>query len=398
MRASATPRYQSFASSRGEAWPASADRVRAPLAAAPGVLEHLLLAGAFTDTVCSYLLTVLPHVKRELAHWQTQALLIPDPVLRRLALEALAKRGNMEGAALFAVLAPRPRRASTVRALIAFQAAYNYLDVLAEQPNPDPVSNGYQLHQALLVALDRGAPQPDYYAGYPQRADGGYLSVMVEACQTALSALPSHRAVADDAWAAAARIVAFQSLNLTEAQGGHHLLQRWAIEQTPAGLDLHWWQTAASCGSSLAVHALIALAASPSLDAGDVIEVNEAYHPWIGALHSLLDSLVDAEEDQCDGQRSLLGHHASSIETAAAMKTLTHRAATAASALPQARKHTVILMAMASYYLSSAQAHAPQARPVTAAVKRAAGPLLTHAMLLFKLRRASLALSHTPYR
>jgi tetraprenyl-beta-curcumene synthase len=398
MGAPSTPGYQPFASSRREARPAHVPRVRARLAATSGVLEQLRLAAAFTATVCSYLFAVLPRVRRELAHWQSRALLIPDPVLRRLALQALTKRGNMEGAALFAVLAPRHRRVPTVRALIAFQAAYNYLDGLAEQPNPEPVANGYQLHQALLVALDRGAPQPDYYAGYPRRADGSYLAAMVEACQTALAALPSHRVVADDAWAAAARIVAFQSLNLTEDQGGHELLQRWATDQTPAGLQLRWWQTAASCGSSLAVHALIAMAATPGLDAGDVVEINEAYHPWIGALHSLLDSLVDTEEDQRDGQLSLLGYHASSGEAASAMKALTHRAASAAGALPQSRRHVVILMAMISYYLSAAEARTSYARPVAAAVKSAAGPLLSPAMLLFKLKRASLSLAHTPFR
>jgi len=401
VRAPAAPAYEPFSAGPGESrrLAAASSGARPSPAGTPALdaLELVRLANAFAATVSAYLLTVLPRVKRELAYWQAQALGISDPVLRRLALEALSKRGNMEGAALFAVLAPRAHRASTIRALVAFQAAYNYLDMLAEQPNPDPVSNGYQLHQALLVALDRSEPQPDYYAGYPQRADGGYLAAMVECCRTALTALPSHAAVRDDAWAAAARIVAFQSLNLTEAQGGHELLERWAREQTLAGSDLDWWQTAASCGSSLTVHALIAMSATAQLDAGDVTEVNNAYFPWIGALHSLLDSLVDVAEDRRHGQRSLLSH-APPAELSIQMRRLAARARKAARALPNGQRHTVILAAMAGHYLSAREASAAQARPIAAGVKAAVGPLLTPVLLLVRLRRAWLEQAQSPNR
>src|SRR6185312_9044343 len=107
--------------------------------------HDLALAATFTATVVRYLTTVLPVVTRELRHWHAQASAIPDPTLRANALEALGKRGNMEGAALFAVLAPRSHRRLSVRALVAFQTAYNYLDMLAEQPSADPVANGAQL-------------------------------------------------------------------------------------------------------------------------------------------------------------------------------------------------------------------------------------------------------------
>jgi tetraprenyl-beta-curcumene synthase len=363
-----------------------------------GSLEAVALAWTFAATLCSYLLTILPRVKRELAHWQAQALKIPDPVLRRLALDALKKRGKIEGAALFAVLAPRARRPPAIRALVAFQAAYNYLDVLGEQPNRSPVSNGYQLHQALLVALDRGELlQPDYYAGYPQHADGGYLAALVDACRSALTALPSHGAVGDEVWVAAARIVAFQSLNLTEARGGHELLERWAREQAPVGSDLEWWQTAAACGSPLTVHALIAISATPQLDAGDVIELNNAYFPWIGALHSLLDSLIGTAEDRRDGRRSLLSH-APSADLPLQMCRLSARAREAARELPNGRRHAVILAAMIGYYLSAFEAAEAQTRPIAAGVKAAADPLLRLALLLARLRRACLALAEASCR
>jgi tetraprenyl-beta-curcumene synthase len=359
--------------------------------------DDLVLWSTFCSTVARYLATVLPVLTRELAHWRTAAERIPDPALRRLALQALSKRGNMEGAALFAVLAPRARRRETVRALVAFQTAYNYLDTLAEQPSADPPSNGRRLHEALLVALDPAAAHADYYAHHPQRRDGGYLAELVDTCRSAFLALPSHGAVSAAAWAAAARIVAFQSLNLTREQGGHDELERWARYQTPQGSGLQWWQTAAAGGSSLAVHALIAAAAHPDLQASHVTAIEDAYFPWICAFHSLLDSLVDLDEDRRAGQRNLLSYHASPQQASLAMQTLAQRAALAARTLPDDPAHRVTLTAMVAYYLSSPGASTPDARATAAKVAAAARPLVAPALALFKARRLAARLTHGAY-
>jgi tetraprenyl-beta-curcumene synthase len=352
----------------------------------------------FCSTVARYLTSVLPCATRELGHWRSRASAIPDPVLRSLALEALSKRGNMEGAALFAVLAPRDQRRETVRALVAFQTAYNYLDALAEQSSADPVANGRQLHQALLVALDPAVEHPDYYALHRQGEDGGFLAALVDRCRTAFATLPSHAVVSGVAWAATARIVAFQSLNLSESQGGHDELERWARGQTPDSSGLLWWQAAAAGGSSLAVHALIATAANPDARPRDIDAIEVAYFPWIGALHSLLDSLVDVAEDELAGQRNLLSYHGSPGQAELAMRMLARRAAAAARELPEGLRHEVILVAMATYYLSSPEASAPHVRVVAASVAAALGPLVAPALVLFKARRAAARLVHGGYR
>lgn len=351
----------------------------------------------FSATVAGYLSSVLPGVTRELAHWRRRALQIPDPTLRALACEANAKRGNMEGAALFAVLAPRRRRTQTLRALVAFQTAYNYLDTLAEQPSADPLQNGRRLHEALLVSLDPSAAHADYYAFHPQREDGGYLTELSDTCRQALATLPAHVLVSSATWAAAARIVAFQSLNLTEHQGGYEELQRWARELTPVGSALAWWQAAGAGGSSLAVHALIAAAADPELRQVDVQAIHDAYFPWICALHSLLDSLVDLDEDDRAAQRNLLAYDASDQHAARAMGSLARRARAATAPLPQAARHRVIVCVMAAYYLSSPQAATPRAQTIAAGIPAALSPLLAPALMLFRLRRLAARLTHGAY-
>ncbi len=258
-----------------------------------GARERLALAGAFTLAALSYWLTVFPRVCRELGRLRRRAGEISDPELCGLASEALGKRGNLEGAAAFAAFAPRAHRGAVVRAVVAFQAAYDYADTLAEQPSLHPVDNGRRLHSALRVALDPGVEHLDYYEHHPRGEDGGYLDELVDTCRHALGELPSYTVVASCAQRAAGRIAAFQSLSLC---GHRDAVEGRAREQTPPGSGLRWWETAAAAGSSLGVHALIAAAADPSLDPLDAAVIESAYFPWIGALHSLLDGLVDEAE------------------------------------------------------------------------------------------------------
>jgi tetraprenyl-beta-curcumene synthase len=359
-------------------------------------------SGAFARAALGYWAGVFPAVCRELRHWRARAERIPDPALRRLALEALAKRGNMEGAAAFATFAPRAHRRAVVRATVAFQAAYNHLDVLSEQPGSGRVENARRLHEALLTALaclppamggpregDPAAPQFGYDERHGPGDDGGYLAAMVDACRAALAELPSYPAVASAARRAAERVVSFQSLHRGYAQGDHEALERWARAETPAGADLRWWETAAAAGSSLGVHVMIAAAAERTVDPARVAVLEHAYFPWIGALHSLLDQLIDTAEDARTAQRNLLGYYGTPREAAERMSRLARRSLEHAGALPPSGRHPLIVAAMASFYLSSPEASEPGAQPVSRAVLEAIGPLASPPMAVFKARRAA---------
>jgi tetraprenyl-beta-curcumene synthase len=342
---------------------------------------------AFPDTVLRYLRLILAPVKNELTRWSARASAIPNEQLRDAATASLAKRGNVEGAALFATLAPSAHRRSTVQALVAFQTAYTYLDTLSELPSMDPLGNARQLHRALLGALQPGAAHADYYALNPQRHDGGYLLAILDACRDALAALPSYGVVAPIALRAAERIGDFQALNLSEDRGGHGALKRWASEATPVGSGLEWWETAAGAGSSLAVHALIAAAAQPGLELSHADEIDASYYPWIGALHSLLDSMVDRREDQALHQRSLLDYYGSSTEAAHRLSALAERARAAASSLPDGATHKAILAGMCSYYLTAPECDPREAREIRRAIKDVLGLPLDAAIAMFIARR-----------
>ncbi|HSZ13610.1 MAG TPA: DUF2600 family protein [Solirubrobacteraceae bacterium] len=343
-------------------------------------------AGAFVQLACRYWLDVFPAICREARFWSERAARIPDPLLRRVALDSLReKRGNIEGAGAFAALVPQPQRALVVRMLIAWQAAYDYVDTLSEEPSADRQANGRQLHLALLAALEPGPHHDDYYAHHPCSDDGGYLEAMVDAVRAAFAALPGSGAVAAPVQRAAMRIIVYQSLNHDD----HSALAEWADAETPADSDLHWWETAAAGASSLAVLALLTVAPNPRVSTDQVTAIERAYFPWIGALHTLLDSLVDLREDARAGQTSLLEHYESAAEAAARMRILASRSLRSAQSLPNGRQHALIMVAMASLYLTAPEATSASAGVVSRGIVEALGPLLSPSMAVLATRRAA---------
>jgi tetraprenyl-beta-curcumene synthase len=347
--------------------------------------ERFLSAALFVRIALRYWLGVYPRVAREMRRWKARADSIEDPQLRRIALEAQrSKRGNIEGAAAFAVLVPRVRRALTVRMIVAWQAAYDYADLLAEQPCVDRSSNARQLHLALLRALEPGVPHEDYYAHYDRCADGDYLRDMIDATRAALAQMSNVRPVSLPAREAITRIIVYQALN----QDDDAELASRVGGQTSSDHGLQWWETAAANASSLVVLALLAASADPRLSPSDIAAIERAYHPWIGALHTLLDSLVDLREDADAGQASLLAHYASREEAAARMQMMAERALAAARGLRRGSLHALVLAGMVSLYLTAPEASLPEAAPMTERVLDVLGAAAMPSMVVLRVRRA----------
>jgi tetraprenyl-beta-curcumene synthase len=351
-----------------------------------GPIDGLVTGVVFVAAAARYWLLVFPRVSSELRHWRCSAARIGDPALRLLALEALEKRSNMEGAAAFAAFVRFGPRRDVVQALVAFQAIYNHVDMLAEQSGGDREARARTLHEALLLALEPGAASPACRAHSLQsgQEDEGYLAEMIEACRWALSRLPGFAAAAPAVHAAARRIVAFQSLSV----GERGKLEAWALDETSPDGDLEWWESAAAAGSSLAVHALIAASVSPALGGRDVAAIDGAYSSNIGALHSLLDSVVDEDEDARARQFSLIDCYASPQESAERLGELAGRTIDAARELPDGRLHVLVATAMACSYLSDCERRTDaQTAAIASAVRAPLGGLARPILRVFALRR-----------
>ena len=72
----------------------------------------------------------------------------------------------------------------SVRAQVALQAAYDYVDTLAEQTVPGSDSQRRSTAQSARWrrSIPTG-PRIDYYAHHPQQDDAGYLQCIVETCR-----------------------------------------------------------------------------------------------------------------------------------------------------------------------------------------------------------------------
>ena len=115
--------------------------------------------------------------------------------------------------------------------------------------------------------------------------------------------------------------------------------------------------------------------------------VEAAYFPCIGALHSLLDSLVDEDEDAATGQLRLLDCYPSRRQATAALRQLTARALAAARELPSGADHALLVTAMACSYLAAPEASSSAVDDAARQVRASLGPLARPMLLVFKLRR-----------
>lgn len=355
--------------------------------------DRAVSLGEFIRAAHRYWLSVFPTFTAELRRWQTQALRIENAALRTLAVDAQrSKRRSLEGAVAFAAFAPREARRRVIRALVSYQVIFDFLDGVSEEPHDDPVRNGRQLNGAMLAALDPRLPIENYYAyRHGGGDDGGYLRALIEQCRRALVQLPSFDGVRPVLRHAVERNVVYQSLNHGDGDGSFRTFDAWALELGKGEPGLLWWETGAAAGSSLAVLALISSAAT-SVTPADAGAVDAAYHPWICALHTLLDSLVDRDEDNAAKRpRSLLDYYHSDGEVPARLGRIALEAVRRAGELPDGANHALIVAAMVSYYLSAPAAMSSRACLVRREVLRAIGDLAAPTLVVMRARACTSA-------
>lgn len=341
----------------------------------------------FARATRRYWLGVFPVVRREASGWRRQARSIPAESLRRQAVDTHRVTRNPEGAAAFAVLAPRASRERVTRMLVAFQTMFDYVDTVSEQSGADdPLADARQLHLALDASVSPDPPRNDYYELHPDKDDGGYLTAQVAVCREIMVSLPSYPLVEEAVRRSAVRCAEAESqVNAT----GSVLAPGADGSRTELGDDqaLRWWEVGAGASSCLCVLALMASAADPALSEDDVRRIELAYHPWIAALSTMLDSLVDLDEDLARGFASQIERYSSIEEAAQRLSMIASRSFEMVADLPQGGLHLAILIGMASYYLAARQAWNTRTEPISRSVVDALGPLMKSAIAIHRIRQ-----------
>jgi tetraprenyl-beta-curcumene synthase len=326
-----------------------------------------------------YWLAIYPQARRELGAWERRARSIPHAVLREHALGKLTtERLNAEGAALFAVLAPRGQRRRVVRLLVAFQVLYDFLDAVNEDPGWAELQSGLKLHRALTEAVRPDRPTSEYYVRHPElgdTADGGYLRALTQVCRRAVRTLPAAARTVHVLEHATERCAEAQSQNhamLVSCESG---LIDWSLAQTADQSDQPWWELAAGGVSSLAIHALLACAADPASTAEDAVKIDAAYFPAICALSTLLDSLADYYCDADTANHSFIARYRDGDHAAERLVAIAAEAAERIKPLRNSRAHAIILAGIVAYYLSSPSVQEGFPAAAAESLTRYIGPL-----------------------
>jgi len=343
---------------------------------------------ALASALSLYQRNLTPRVRKELRGWEDAARTIPNPVLREAALSSLSEKGsNPEAIAVFAILAPKSRRASALRAMTALQVAIDYLDALGERPVDKPLESGLALHATLVEAVSPGAAPADRYRLHPYRDDGGYLAALAAACQGEVAALPSWEAVREPAQRAALRCGEGQShTHSAAATGETGGLKAWATRQeSPAAY--RWWEVAAGASSSVAIHALIAAAADPETSVDEAELIDAAYFPPIGALTVLLDDLIDFEEDAAGNEHNYMNCYPSSEVAAERLSFIASEGRAATARLRHRHRHAAILAGVAGFYLSDPAARSERAAPIRKRMLRSLGGAARLVLIVMRVRR-----------
>jgi tetraprenyl-beta-curcumene synthase len=337
----------------------------------------------------AYWLSIYPQARRELGAWERRARSIPHGRLREHALgKVTTERLNAEGAALFAVLAPRGQRRRVVRLLVAYQVLYDFLDAVNEDPGWAELQSGLQLHQALTDAVRPDRRPSEYYLRHPElgdTADGGYLRALTQVCRRAVGALPAAARSALVLEHATERCAEAQSYNHAMLVSGESRLVDWSLAQAVEHSDQSWWELAAGGVSSLAIHALLASAADPASTTEDAVKLDAAYFPAVCALSTLLDSLADYYRDAGTANHSFIARYRD--HAAERLVAIAAEAADRIKTVRDSRTHAIILAGIVAYYLSSSSVQEGFPAAARESLMRYIGPLAVPMYTAMRVRR-----------
>lgn len=295
---------------------------------------------------------VFPEVDSELRKWREAAERMPDPELRKQAIDSMtSKEFHCKGGAVYAA-ANLPMRHVLIPLIVAFQTISDYLDNLCDRSTSLDPEDFRLLHRAMLDAVDPDAPLADYYALRAEREDDGYLHKLVRVCQTCVAQLPAYPVVRGrvrELVGLYGDLQVYKHIRHDRREG--ELLNWWEKHRSPYA-DLRWNEFAAATGSTLGVFYLFAAAADERLTAQQAEAIRRAYFPHVCGLHILLDYLIDQEEDRAGGDLNFCSYYEDADTTARQIAIIAERARRDIVPLDHPRFHRMIIEGLLALYLS----------------------------------------------
>ncbi|MCR4397617.1 MAG: tetraprenyl-beta-curcumene synthase family protein, partial [Firmicutes bacterium] len=217
-----------------------------------------------------------------------------------------------------------------------------------------------KLHRSFVDALEPCGPDSDgssYFDGFPLGGDGGYLRTLVERVRLGIGRLPGYRAVREQVVELARLYAGMQSTKHVHPSRRERAMMEWHAANCEE--HLAWWEFGAAAGSTLAIFALLALAADASAGTADALLLRRAYFPYVCAFHIMLDYLIDRDEDSAYGDLNFTRQYPTDGHFLEALCGLYDRARNGVSELPDAGFHERVLDGLVAVYMSDPKARAP---------------------------------------
>lgn len=298
-----------------------------------------------------FLLRVVPVAARNLEAIRADAQRIPDPQLRTEALASVdGKAFHVAGASIHATFLPPVQARSYIDIVTPLETIYDYLDNLCDR-HPGVEPDAYPvLHRAIADALDPAAAPRDYYANGPKGDDGGYLQRLVMQTQRALRTVPDLD-VLRPCFADAAAFYSELQTNKHLPRGERELAcVAWYERNRERFGRLDWHEFACAAGSNMHVFAALYMAFSGKPEA--IRQAYDAYFPFVSAVHILLDSFIDQDEDELHDDLNFARAYGNARSMRERFAFMSAEARYRLSALPEAGRHRFVLDVMTLFYLS----------------------------------------------
>ncbi len=338
--------------------------------------------------IITFVRTIFPAVNMELQYWANQAKAIPCPELKEQALASLQhKKFHCQGGSIYS-LYKGVNSTDFIPFVVALQTISDYLDNLCDRVNIADEQAFQQLHLAVSDALDPEAIHKDYYAYYPCKEDGGYLTSLVNTCQQQLKKLPSFPLVKEELSKLASLYSSLQTYKHLALSIREKKMSDW-MEKANHEPHITHWEFAAATGSTLGMFMLCASASDKHLTPNTVSNIYKAYFPWISGLHILLDYFIDAAEDKASGDLNFVAYYTDDAQTLSRLTLFTKNALLKAASLPQPHFHKTVVHGLLAMYLSDSKANAPQEQIIRKALLKSAGSYTLFLYFLCKFLRST---------
>ncbi|MFT8317277.1 MAG: tetraprenyl-beta-curcumene synthase family protein [Sporolactobacillus sp.] len=297
---------------------------------------------------------VLPCVHHELARWKERAQHIPDPELRKQALDSIkSKTFHCEGGSIYGLLAG-DNREEVIKFIVAYQTISDYLDNLCDRSISLDPQDFRNLHESMIHALTPGTPELDYYRGRKTGSDGGYLSALVATCQDVLSRLDNYPVIVSALHELAGFYCDLQVHKHVEKDQRVPRLIAWFQKYKSQLPEMSWYEFAACSGSTLGIFCLVSYAASrgKTMNQQLVSTIKNSYFPWVQGLHILMDYFIDQEEDREEGDLNFCFYYGSEQEMFGRFNHFIEEADAAIAAMPDKNFHKMINRGLLGIYLA----------------------------------------------